>query len=104
MDVQLKKGLLEACVLAALKREESYGYKIMAEVSPYIEISESTLYPILRRLEGMGCLTTHTLEKNGRLRKYYMLTEGGHRRLLDFVDGMDEFQRVYRFVSREALM
>ena len=45
MDAQLKKGLLEVCVLAALKREESYGYRIIADVSPYIEISESTLYP-----------------------------------------------------------
>ncbi len=51
MDTQLKKGLLEICVLAVLKKEDSYGYKIVKDISPYIEISESTLYPILRRLE-----------------------------------------------------
>lgn len=100
MDVQLKKGLLEACVLASLKTKESYGYKIISDISPYIEISESTLYPILRRLEGSGCLTTHSVENNGRLRKYYMLTERGKERLDDYVESMDEFMRVYKFVCR----
>lgn len=102
MDVQLKKGLLEACVLTALKKEESYGYKIIADISPYIEISESTLYPILRRLEANGHLTTYSLENNGRLRKYYMLTESGRLRLLSLVDSMDEFHRVYKFIARHA--
>ena len=69
MDAQLKKGLLEVCVLVSLKKEESYGYKIISDISPYIEISESTLYPILKRLEQTGCLTTRTKEYNGRLRK-----------------------------------
>ena len=62
MDAQLKKGLLDVCVLAALRKEESYGYKIISDIAPYIEISESTLYPILKRLEGSGAVTTHSRE------------------------------------------
>ena len=81
MDAQLKKGLLEVCVLVSLKKEESYGYKIISDVSPYIEISESTLYPILKRLEATGCLTTRTKEYNGRLRKYYMITDAGKKKI-----------------------
>ncbi len=101
MDIQLKKGLLEACVLAALRREESYGYKIISDVSPYIEISESTLYPILKRLESGGYLTTRTVGINGRLRKYYMITEAGVRRLKEYVEDLDELERVHRFIYRE---
>ena len=56
VDIQLKKGLLEVCVLSALSRGDSYGYRIIGDVSSCIEISESTLYPILKRLEGSGCL------------------------------------------------
>ena len=71
MDIQLKRGLLEICVLCALLHEDSYGYKIIKDVSEYVEISESTLYPILRRLEAAGALTVYSAEHNGRLRKYY---------------------------------
>lgn len=98
MDAQLKKGLLEVCVLAAIKTEESYGYKIISDVSPYIEISESTLYPILKRLELTGMVTTRSKEYNGRLRKYYMITQRGKERINDFVQDLDEFERVYRFI------
>lgn len=98
MDAQLKKGLLEVCVLAALKREESYGYKIISDVSPYIEISESTLYPILKRLETAGCLTTRSKEYNGRLRKYYMITERGKERIREFITDLDQLDRVYKFI------
>ena len=55
MDVQMKRGLLDVCVLAAIEPEDSYGYKIIKDVKPYVDISESTLYPILRRLEEGGC-------------------------------------------------
>ena len=57
MDVQLKRGLLDICVLAAIKDEESYGYQIIKDMKPYVDISESTLYPILRRLENAELLT-----------------------------------------------
>lgn len=99
MDTQLKKGLLEGCVLASLKNQPSYGYKIITDIYPYIEISESTLYPILKRLEATRCLTTRSVEHNGRLRKYYAITEEGGRRLGEFYRDMDELIRVYRFIS-----
>lgn len=102
MDAQLKKGLLEVCVLVALKKEESYGYKIISDISPYIEISESTLYPILKRLEAAGCLTTRTREYNGRLRKYYMITQAGKRKIADSLRELGELQRVYEFIFREG--
>lgn len=102
MDIQQKKGLLEICVLVVLKKEESYGYKIISDISPYIEISESTLYPILKRLETMGCLTTRTKEHNGRLRKYYMITELGKKKIKEYILDLDEIKRVQDFIYREG--
>jgi PadR family transcriptional regulator PadR len=103
LDVQLKKGVLEAAVLASLSKHESYGYKIISDLSPYIEISESTLYPILRRLEEMGCLTTKSREHNGRLRKYYQITVKGKQRLREFVYDIREIQVVYDYIIKEGL-
>ena len=77
MDAQLKRGFLEACVLALLRRGDSYGYQLVKDISPHIEISESTLYPILRRLEAQSLLTVYSVEHNGRLRKYYRITDSG---------------------------
>ena len=102
VDAKLKKGLLEVCVLVALKKEESYGYKIIGDISPYIEVSESTLYPILKRLEATGCLTTRSKEYNGRLRKYYMITEAGKRKIRESIADLDELKRVYDFIYREG--
>ena len=79
MDIQLKRGLLDVCVLAAIKNQDSYGYQIIKDMKPYVEISESTLYPILRRLEASQLLTVRSAEHNGRLRKYYRITEKGAR-------------------------
>lgn len=76
-DIQLKRGLLDVCVLAAIKQEDSYGYKIIKDMKPYVELSESTLYPHLRRLEAAQLLSVHSAEHNGRLRKYYHITEQG---------------------------
>ena len=98
MDTQLKKGLLDVCVLSVLSREESYGYKIISDIAPYIEISESTLYPILKRLEATGTVTTRSKEHNGRLRKYYMITDKGKRRIAEFIEDIKEFDRVYQFI------
>ncbi|MBR4852340.1 MAG: PadR family transcriptional regulator, partial [Clostridia bacterium] len=81
MDVQLKRGILDVCVLAAIKDEDSYGYKIIKDMKPYIELSESTLYTILRRLENANMLTVRTAEHGGRLRKYYHITKKGHNRI-----------------------
>ena len=81
MDIQLKRGLLDICVLAAIKSEDSYGYQIIKDIKPYVSISESTLYPILRKLETGGYLTTYSEEFQGRKRKYYSITEEGRRQL-----------------------
>lgn len=98
MDIQLKKGFLEVFVLAALRKEESYGYKIISDLSPYIEISESTLYPILKRLEASGCLVTNSREHNGRLRKYYRITNKGNEKIRSFLDDINELNRLYDFI------
>ena len=102
MDAQLKKGFLDACVLAALIKEESYGYKIISDISPYIETSESTLYPVLKRLESMNFVTTRCVEHNGRLRRYYMITYQGKRKLKEYVDQINELYRVFDFIEREG--
>lgn len=102
MDTQRKKGLLEICVLAVLECEPSYGYKIISDVSPCIEMAESTLYPILKRLETAGCLVTYTQEHNGRLRKYYSITPAGRERIAAFLAEWDEIQRVYTFVQHNG--
>ena len=101
LDAQLKKGLLEICILSAIEEEESYGYKIISDVAPYIEISESTLYPILRRLEASGSVTTRSAEYNGRLRKYFKITEIGKARINDFVDTIKEFNKISGYIVRK---
>ena len=102
MDIQLKRGLLEICVLAAIKNEESYGYRIIKDVAPFVEISESTLYPILRRLEAGELLTVRSAEHNGRLRKYYQITAAGRARLAEFTSEWSEMMAIYRFVIKEG--
>ena len=101
MDIQLKRGLLDVCVLAAIKNEDSYGYKIIKDMKPYIEMSESTLYTILKRLELAGMLTVRTAEYGGRLRKYYHITDVGLKRIEDFKDEWKEIMSIYRFVTKE---
>ena len=101
MDIQLKRGLLDVCVLAAIKDEDSYGYQIIKDIKPYVEISESTLYPILRRLESTGMLTVRTAEHNGRLRKYYHITPLGLDRIEDFKTEWREIMLIYKFVAKE---
>ncbi len=101
MDIQLKRGLLDICVLKAIKNEDSYGYKIIKDMKPFVEISESTLYPILRRLESADMLTVHSAEHNGRLRKYYHITDTGLKRIEDFKDEWKEIMSIYRFVTKE---
>ena len=102
MDIQLKRGLLDVCVLAAIKNEDSYGSKILMDVKPYIELSESTLYTILKRLEGAKMLTVWTAEYDGRLRKYYRITELGRRRIEEFNQDWQEIMLIYSFVNRDC--
>jgi len=101
MDIQLKRGLLDVCVLAAIKNEDSYGYKIIKDLSPCIRLSESTLYTILKRLESAGMLTVRTSEHDGRLRKYYHITKAGLGRIEDFKDEWREVMSIYQFVTKE---
>ena len=100
MDVQLKRGLLDVCVLAAIKDGESYGYKIIKDMKPYTELSESTLYTILKRLEGANMLTVRTAEHCGRLRKYYHITNEGLKRIDEFKKDWNEILSIYKFVTK----
>lgn len=101
MDAQLKRGLLDVCVLAAIKNEDSYGYQIIKDVKPYVELSESTLYTILKRLESAKMLTVRTVEHCGRLRKYYHITEPGLKRIEEFKAEWNEIMLIYQFVTKE---
>ena len=101
MDGQLKRGLLDVCVLAAIKSTDSYGYQIIKDMKPYLVLSESTLYTILKRLEAANMLTVRTAEHSGRLRKYYRITEAGLKRIEEFKAEWEEILSIYRFVTKE---
>lgn len=101
MDNQLKRGLLDVCVLAAIKNEDSYGYRIIKDIKPYMEMSESTLYTILKRLEMTNMLTVRTAIHGGRLRKYYHITDIGRQRIEEFKEEWKELLAIYRFVAME---
>ena len=101
MDIQLKRGLLDVCVLSAIRGEDSYGYQIIKDMKPYVTISESTLYPILRRLEAADLLTVRSAEHGGRLRKYYHITPAGLERIRTFTAQWQEIMSIYQFIVRE---
>jgi PadR family transcriptional regulator PadR len=101
MDIQLKRGLLDVCVLAAIRNEDSYGYRIIKDMKPYLELSESTLYTILKRLETANMLTVRSVEHEGRLRKYYHITQQGINRIEEFRDDWKEILSIYQFITRE---
>ena len=101
MDNQLKRGLLDVCVLAAIKNEDSYGYQIIKDLKPCVELSESTLYTILKRLEAARMLTVRSAEHGGRLRKYYHITPAGVRRIDEFKEEWKEIMSIYQFVTKE---
>lgn len=101
MDIQLKRGLLDVCVLAAIKNEDSYGYQIIKDMKPHLELSESTLYTILKRLETADMLVVKSVEHNGRLRKYYHITERGLDRIEEFREDWKEILSIYNFITRE---
>lgn len=102
MDIQLKRGLLDVCVLSAIKNEDSYGYKIIKDMKPYIALSESTLYTILKRLETANLLTVNVAEHDGRLRKYYHITKAGLKRIEEFKNEWSEVMAIYNFVIKES--
>lgn len=102
MDIQLKRGMLDVCVLAAIQNEDSYGYKIIKDLAPDIELSESTLYTILKRLESAQMLTVYSSEHGGRLRKYYHITDRGRERIEEFKREWREVMLMYQFVTKEG--
>lgn len=102
MDIQLKRGLLDVCVLAAIKNGESYGYQIIKDMKPYITLSESTLYTILKRLEEGALLSVRSAEHGGRLRKYYRITDAGRARIQEFQEDWKEILAIYQFVTKEG--
>lgn len=102
MDIQLRRGILDVCVLTALSRGESYGYRLVRDVGELIAISESTLYPILKRLEAAGQLTVRSAEHNGRLRKYYQITDAGRARIADFLTEWQELIDVFNRIKAEV--
>lgn len=99
MDIQLKRGLLDVCVLASMLHEDTYGYKLIKDVSPFIEISESTLYPILKRLEGAELVTVYTVEHSSRLRRYYRITDAGKARIAEFLQEWESVMGVYKYIE-----
>lgn len=99
MDAQLKRGLLDICVLAVLQRADSYGYKIIKDTSSLLALTESTLYPILKRLEQANFVTVYSVEHNGRLRKYYRIAPGGEQRILDFLAEWQDMLKIYDYIK-----
>ena len=103
MDAQLKRGFLDVCVLASINRQDSYGYQIVKDVPSSLHLTESTLYPLLKRLESAGLLTVYAIEHNGRLRKYYRITPAGVTYLDEFLKDWDDVLDVYEYVKRGAI-
>ncbi|WP_291288473.1 PadR family transcriptional regulator [Enorma sp.] len=99
MEAQLKRGFIEACVLATVAGRESYGYQIVKDAPAALELTESTLYPVLKRLEQAGCITARSAEHNGRLRKYYRITDAGRARIEEFLAAWPAVQDIYRYVE-----
>lgn len=102
MEIQLKKGLLEYCVLASLVKKDSYGYQIIKETSQCIQISESTLYPILKRLESHQFVEAYSVEHNGRLRKYFKITDLGKERIQDFLESWQQVESIYQYIKEAS--
>ena len=101
MDAQLRRGVLDVLVLSAIKNEDSYGYKIIKDLKPIIELSESTLYTILKRLIDDQMVVVRSEEFEGRLRKYYHITNKGRGRIEDFKNEWKELMSIYSFISED---
>ena len=104
MDSQLKKGLLDVCVLSVLRRGESYGYKILSNIAPCIEMAESTLYPILKRLDAAGYVQSRSEEHNGRLRKYFRITVQGEEKIREFLHDAEMLKKIYTFIANGGMV
>ncbi|MBN2352664.1 MAG: helix-turn-helix transcriptional regulator [Spirochaetales bacterium] len=100
MDAQMKKGVLDALVLTVLKEGDSYGYQLSERVAGIMEVSETALYPVLRRLEAQAMLETYSEEYQGRLRKYYRLTKRGREKLHEYAAGLSDLARVIAVIIK----
>ena len=92
MAFQLGSALMDACVLAVLNREDTYGYVLTQQVREIMDISESTLYPVLRRLQKDGCLETYDQSFQGRNRRYYKVTEKGKEKYEEYIKEWEEYK------------
>ena len=103
MNTQLKKGALELCVLAVLHRQDCYGYELVSKISHQVDITEGTIYPLLRRLKNDGLLTTYLKESSGGPpRKYYQITEEGIRMKAALVEEWDAFVTGVNLIVKEG--
>ena len=84
MGFKIESSLLDACALAILSRGDTYGYEITQQMKTSIDISESTLYPVLRRLQKEGLCRTYDQPHQGRNRRYYSITDKGRQQLTDY--------------------
>ena len=84
MAFQITAGLLDACVLSILSHSDTYGYELTQNLRENLQVSESTLYPVLRRLQSGNCLTTYDVPHQGRNRRYYAITENGKTQLDEY--------------------
>ena len=99
MDPQMKRGFVEACVLASVCGGESYGYEIIRNMPGALGLTESTLYPVLKRLEKAGQVSVRSAEHNGRLRKYYLATGAGREALERFWTERIGVRAVYDYIE-----
>jgi len=102
MDPQLKKGILDALVLALIKDGDTYGYQLSERVAEIVDVAETALYPVLRRQETQGMLETYSIEHNGRLRKYYRITGAGRAKLGEFIEELSELERLIAVIMKGA--
>ena len=104
VNVQFKKGILEICVLVLLDKKDCYGYELVQKISDKIEISEGSMYPLLRRLTKEGYFTTYFQESSGGpARKYYRLTELGRDYLHEQMQEWKEFSNAVNQLIKEGV-
>ena len=92
MLFQIGATLLDACVLSLLRKEDAYGYNLTQTLKNTIEISESTLYPVLRRLQKEECLSAYDIPWQGRNRRYYKITDKGLARAKEYNSAWLDFK------------
>lgn len=98
MNIQMKKGILDSLVLSVVNQGDTYGYQLSTDIVKIIEVAETALYPVLRRLEMQELLKTYSKEYNGRLRKYYSITKKGKRMLLENMLELAELKKIIELI------